>query len=217
MVIELFGIPGSGKSTLAAAAAKKVEFATRGDISCQWARRSALEKFAALAVWHARPFRSVLVLQFAIAMRLTSMQGWKRLSKILAKSRRLRSANAKVLLDQGLLQELWSILYASRKTTIDPGLAVPLVRLLYEGMDARLIYVEIDPAIAAARIARRRHGNSALDGLDNNEIEERLVLAHPLPTALVAAAEQAGITVLRVDGAGPTEAIAEAVAATFRR
>jgi len=215
MVVELFGIPGSGKSTLAAAAAKKVEFATRGDVSGQWARRNAFMKFSALAGWHARPSRSVLVLRFAIAARITSIQSWKRLSKLLAKSRRLRSARAPVLLDQGLLQDLWSILYASRKTRIDPRLAVPLIRLLYEGIDARIVYVEIDPEIASARIASRPHGNSRLDGLESRAIEEGLVRAHALPAALVAAAQQAGIPVQFVDGSRPTQTVADAIAAIF--
>ena len=159
MVVELFGVPGSGKSTLAAAVAEKAAFSTRHDVASRWKRRPMLRKALALAAYHARPSRAAAVVRFAVAARIARFDSLSRLSRILAKSCRLGSVNGAILLDQGLLQELWSVLYAAHRAEVDPAVAAPLIRAMYDGIDARIVYIEVDPATASRRIAERRRSS----------------------------------------------------------
>jgi len=215
MVVELFGVPGSGKSTLAAAVAEHVAFSTRHDVAGQWQRQPILRKGLALAADHARPSRVGAVLRFAMSARIARPDSLSRLSRILAKSCRLRSVKGAILLDQGLLQELWSVLYAAHKTAVDPAVAAPLIRAIYEGIDARIVYLEVDAETASGRIADRLHGNSRLDGLEAAQIHEDLVRTSALPDSLIEAARLAGIKVQSIDGSLPTRAAADAIAASM--
>jgi len=215
MLVELFGVPGSGKSTLANAVAEKAAFSTRHDVARRWKARAMLRKALALAAYHARPSRVGAVIRFAVAARVARFDSLSRLSRILAKSCRLRSVNGAILLDQGLLQELWSVLYAAHKTAVDPAVAAPLIRTMYEGIDARIVYLEVDPETASGRIAERLHGNSRLDGLEAAQIHEDLVRTSALPDSLIAAARLAGIEVQSIDGSLPTQVVADAVAANL--
>jgi thymidylate kinase len=217
MIIELFGVPGSGKTSLAAAVADKVRFVSRHEIVDQWRQRPLLGKAGELVKSHLQLSQMWAVLRFARAARLTRAESLGRLSRLVAKSRRLRSVGEPVLLDQGLMQELWSVLYASGRTQIDPALVAPLIKALYDPSDTCVVYVTIDAATAAQRVSGRSKGNSRLDRKDPGEIADELTSASELPDRLIEGARLAGISVRTVDGSLPCSVNADAVLAAAAR
>lgn len=206
MIVELFGIPGAGKSTLVKRAAERASFRTRHDVTASWKGRPLIERTRALLAGHADLRLVLRVARLAAAARISDSDSLRRSLRIIAKSERLRRERGLVVLDQGLLQELWSMLYASGCYDPDPARLSAAIKSLYGGIEARIVFIEVDSATASARVAQRAHGHSRLDGLPDHQIGEQLELAAELPRRIVKAARTAGLDVRRIDGGAPIEA-----------
>lgn len=217
MLVELFGIPGAGKSTLVDAASERARVCTRQDLSASWRRRPLFERSTHLLRSYLQLPRSWRALRFAFHARIANYHSLRRLLRAVAKSDLMRSQGGTVLLDQGLLQELWSILYAQGRIEPDPELLSPLIRSLYSGIDARILFVDVDSATAARRIAGRSHGHSRLDGLADRETRDHLERTAELPRRIIEAARLAGLQVELVDGSAPLDEQADAVIAAVGR
>jgi len=173
VIVEFVGMPGSGKSTLARATARllrargtqvweptylldhqtapglrqlrKLTYATRGLL----ANRSAAVAFSAAALRseqrHARDLGSV------------TLNWWY----LLDVHRRAASTSGVHLLDQGLLQALWSLGYAARnpETVLDgASMLLPRVRAPYV-----VVSLRVGHEIAFERLRARPNGASRLD------------------------------------------------------
>ena len=211
MLVELFGIPGSGKSTLVKAASEHAAFRTRHDVSAAWDRGSIIGRAAQLVGRYADPQEMALAVRLAAAARIRDRCGLARLLRIAGKAQRLKSQPELVILDQGLLQELWSILYGANCYAPDVGLISKLIGKLYKGIDARIFFIDVDPEPASARIAGRADGHSRLDGLGSDRIRQDLARAVELPTRIIEAARRAGVEVRRIDGSLPIETLVKEI------
>lgn len=212
-MVELFGQPGAGKSTLAHSMAAGSELLNRPGLGAAWKQQSKFAKasFVARAILDASCLARAI--RFAISARLFRGDSLSRLARLMIKSHWFRSRTGLLLLEEGHLQDLWSILYSAGRTEPDPRLLAPLIRCLYRGVDARIVYLELDPQNSFERIRGRKHGKSRLDRLADDELRKQLTAQAQLPSRLVEAARLAGLKVDPLDASLPIETNAARLAA----
>ncbi len=106
------------------------------------------------------------------------------------------------LLDEGFHQSIWSLGIHGR----DPQglLLAPLLREA-QRPDLLLIYLEIEPAQAAAWIAQRQGGHSRLDRLSEREARQTLERHSNLFEHMAAEMERRGGQLLRIQAVAPLE------------
>jgi hypothetical protein len=211
-LIELFGPPGAGKSSLARASAQGAGLLSRQDLGLTWRRQSFARKARFVVKAYVRSECAARALRLAWNAPLRSPEALVRLARLLVKAEWMKAQAGIVLLDQGPLQELWSILYSSGVGTPDPDLVSPFVKSLYSGSEPLIVYIRVDPSIASARIRGRSHGHSRLDGLNRDELEESLARGAELPERIAAAARAAGLKVQTMDGSKPLEVLVSQLA-----
>jgi hypothetical protein len=208
-IVEMFGLPGVGKSTLVTAVADHGYQQTRQKLTAAWGRLS-LRQRSAFVLGSLRNVRCLASgVRFAFRTRLTSVESLVRLMRLIAKTHWLRAQSGGMLLDQGYLQEIWSICIAAGRSNPDQRALAQLIRCLYAGLDPRIVFIEADAALASQRLSSRNYGFSRLDGLAAAVVEARLARAAQLPHAIIAAATAAGVPVERLDGSDPVKANAD--------
>ena len=210
VIDELFSLPGGGKST-AVHAARRPGLLTRHEVTDAWQRCSRVEQARTVALGLSSVRRVAPAVRLAIAASLVERESLARLVRLLIRAEWLRAQSGAALFDQGLLQGIWSILLASGRTDVDPLLLSKLLCSLYEGMQARILHIDISPGEAARRIAGRPNGHSRLDGRAAEDIQRILERADRLPRSIVAAAALAGLEVVTLDGEVPPAQLAEEV------
>jgi hypothetical protein len=204
-LVELFGLPGAGKTTLAGLASRNAGAVTRNELSAWWNSRSLLRRSARLSGSCFRLDRLEAAVRLAIGCRLTAGESLWRLLRIVARAEMIRSHDGPVLLDQGLLQELWSILAAAGRTDIRASELEPFVRSLYSGIDVRILFVDVEIGELVRRISQRAHGHSRFDGLGERDLRDNLVRADGLCRSIIEAAALARLPVETMDGSHPAE------------
>ena len=205
LIIELFGQPGAGKSTLARAVAADLELQTTRQLGAAWKRQSTLAKWllGGRAILDCRSVVDAIML--ASKGRLLRVDSLSRLFRLIIKSHWLRAQTGRFVLEEGHLQELWSIFYSARKAEPDPQLLAPLVSRLYGGLNAQIVFLDVSVGDAFDRIRCRVHGRSRLDRLTELELRQHLAATAQLPYRIADAARAAGLTVERVDASLPIE------------
>jgi hypothetical protein len=205
VVVELFGKPGAGKTTIAYAAAAGSDVVDRSALSDAWQRQSKGARAALVTRTLLDLPCLVRAFKLVIEARLTHPDSLSRLFRLLVKSHWIRSQPRPLLLSEGHLQDLWSILYSAGRKEPDARHLAPLIRSLFRGVDAQIVYLEIDPESAFDRISARVNGRSRLDRLTQEELRKQLYAHAELPAALADAARRAGLRVERMDATLPIE------------
>lgn len=215
LVVELLGQPGAGKTTLAHAA-KTPGLSGRAEVGAAWRQLPAIRK--AIIVWRASRDWTCLAkaVKLVVAEPLLQWDSIVRLARLLVKSHWTRSQSKPLLLEEGSLQDLWSIYYSAGKMEPDPQLLAPLVRCLYRGVNAKIVLLQADPAIAFDRITGRPDGKSRLDRLPETELRRRLGASAQLPNRLAEAARLAGLPVETLDVSQSVESSAGRLRAIVR-
>lgn len=208
-LVELFALPGAGKTTVVEAARQRACITTRKDLSAQWGSRSAMRRISHVARSFGNSARVATAARFGRDAPIATPEGLFRLMRLVAKTDWLASRSGALLLDQGFLQDLWSILLAGKAVRSDPLLIAPLIRTAYHGIDATIVAIDVDPEVAATRILERQHGDSRFDGLPEAELRDALRSASGLHDRILEAAKLAGLPVIGVDGAVPPQQIAD--------
>ncbi|HEU4877140.1 MAG TPA: hypothetical protein VFT07_04795, partial [Sphingomicrobium sp.] len=185
MLVELFALPGAGKSTVGAALAKRAVVTTRADVSAAWANSSALQRLAYIGRALTDRAAVTAALRFAIGARLTTRESLYRLLRLMAKTDWLRSRSGMVLLDQGFLQDIWSIFLSSKSASADPALLCSLIGALYRGIDATIVVLDVNPETASSRVAARTHGDSRFDNLPDRQLRDSIAAASGLQRLIV--------------------------------
>jgi hypothetical protein len=207
-LVELFGAPGAGKTTLATAATVRTQVMTRHQLSELWRRQSLASRIGHVVRAFADLARLSAATRLATGCRL-DRSNLARLARLIAKANWLGSRSSVVLLDQGFLQDLWSILYNSDREEPRAELLSPFIRSMYRGIDTRIVYIDVEPQTSASRIGGRLGGHSRLDGLPEAELHASLASAARLPARIVEAAKSAGLQIVTFDGTAAAEALVE--------
>ena len=146
-VIEFVGLPGAGKSTIA------------GALPAHWpkspeARLPALPLARRLAIGRA-------ALPLMLSLRPLRAKDVRRLAKIAAELRFYeRAAKGPLVIDQGMIQKLWSILLERRQH--GHAALERLVAALAPSAPDLVVVLATPPEVAAQRLLTRNSGNARL-------------------------------------------------------
>lgn len=198
-IVELFGLAGAGKSTLADAA-RRGDLLTRQRLSAQWQTWSLAQRGGEVlrAFVHFESLRCAF--RLATRVPLANRDSLFRLIRLVAKAHWLKSQGGRLLLDQGLHQEVWSILFSAGSEDPDPAIISPLIQCLYRGTDTKIVFIDVDSETASARISGRRHGQSRFDTVPEDSLRQQLERSGRLTRRIVDASRAAGLRVERLDG-----------------
>lgn len=214
-LVELFALPGAGKSTVSEAFAKQALVKTREDLSAEWAISSALQRLAHVGRAFSKYRLLTAAVRFGVGARLTTRESLFRLMRLVAKTEWLRSRSGVVLLDQGFLQDVWSIFLSSKSVRADSALLCSLIRSLYEGIDATIVVLDVDPETASARISARTYGDSRFDSLREGQLLRSIEAASGLHRQIRESARLAGLPVLVIEGSPPAQVVTDRLLALF--
>jgi hypothetical protein len=207
-LVEFFGLPGSGKSTVTNAIERGPGVHSRHEISKDWRRQSHLRRIG----FTLRTLRDVplmlAALRLARGARLTRRESYGRLLRLVLTKHWWIAQPGMLLLDQGALQSIWSILYASGRTSPRPSHIEAFLREFFDGVAAQIVLLDIDDATAAQRIVDRTQGNSRFDELPLTEVESQLASSIALLRTIHDAGRAAGLNIHRMDGSSPVPMLA---------
>lgn len=213
--MELFALPGAGKSTVVEAFAKQALVTTRKDLTAEWANSSALQRLAHVGRSFGNYGLLTAAVRFGVGARLDTRESLFRLMRLVAKTEWLRSRSGVLLLDQGLLQDVWSIFLSSKTACADPALLRSLIRSLYEGIEATIVVLEVDSETASARVSARTHGDSRFDSLPEGQLRSSIEAASGLQRQIVESARLTGLPVLMIDASPPAQVVTDRLLSLF--
>jgi hypothetical protein len=169
-IIEFAGLPGAGKSTIARGLRPLLP-EVLGPQLPPASRRASPRLYAA-------------VLSLGLSLRPLQLNDLHRCLKIIEGYNIYRHGlGAPLLLEQGLIQRLWSA--AADRAAYDPVRLEGLVRLLAAAPPDVIVWVRTAPESAAARILTRPHGNSRYERMEERDMVKRLGSADRLYENLI--------------------------------
>jgi len=202
MIVEMAGLPGSGKTTICRAVS--VPYADKRSVPL-W-RLAPRWGVLRAAVW---------IAALALSARPVTMDRFRRARKFIFFLRMYQGHEPVVLLDQGIVQKIWSLLAGAEKCQW--WYADRLMEALVPFRPDWLVWVNVPTDVAVARISGRSHGTSRYDGLPAGEaralLDERGGLFRQVFDCY---AERAGVPVLEVDGERPVEENARKIEALLK-
>jgi thymidylate kinase len=132
------------------------------------------------------------------------------LLRLPVQKRRLAAAanSERFLLEELLLQNLWSTLVLADVRSARPECLAPLIARLYRGIDPVIFHFKITPETAAHRVSSRTDGKSPyFDNLPERETAGRLRRFAGVMEDVMKAASHAGLRIVPVDASQPIETI----------
>jgi hypothetical protein len=198
VVIELAGLPGAGKSSLAKAVS--IPHAGRADLS--W-----LEARLAGPMWPV----AMATLRLLFSIRPLKLRHVVRAAKLIATLRFYGPSRHRfVILDQGIVQKLWSLVIETG-TYSDEYLEEVVTALVPFTAD-HLIWISVQPDVAAQRIVNRKGGKSRFDGGQLSNVVARLEGLRSTYDKIISQFEKhAHLPVLRLNGQQPLSENAEKI------
>lgn len=196
-VIEFVGLPGAGKSTITRA------------LPAHWPTSRNTDPAPLPLPRRLAVYRTAL--PFMLSLRPLETMDARRLTRLAAELRFYeREAAGPLVIDQGMIQKLWSILL-SRRTYSGEALS-RLVAVLAPSAPDLLVVLGTTPQVAAQRLATRNAGNARLQKLPRQEMEQGLVAGQALyATLLDLYRRHSSARLLELSGLDPVEVSATQV------
>lgn len=209
LVVEFVGLPGAGKTTICDRVAERlrecgISLISRREILQEWHRNALPQKIIQLLPTEGNDSRILLnSLLFAARVKPIALQSFLQAGKVFTNVKRneavARSGKYQVLLlDQGLLQEIWSVvLTGSVPPKVDLHRAMTAV---FSNRSMVFIDFKVDIETALSRIGKRSSMNSCFDKMESDRAYSALLQYAPFLQIIVDFAREMGMTVLEIDG-----------------
>lgn len=230
LIVEFVGLPGAGKTTVLQQVAAQLKsenrsIVQRDEILTAWRRSSRLHRSLNLIPQTQVQWQVLLQsLRFATQVKPVNLQSFSKASKIFSNAKRLdavcngtfqsiKGAETGsnhlgtcqvILLDQGLLQETWSV-----GITGQPPATTALQSVLSTLVQSRsmaIVWFKIDIETALQRIQNRPTHNSRFDQMQLDAARSRLEQYAPFLEDIIACTQTLGVPLLEVDA---TQAVEE--------
>lgn len=186
MIIECVGLPGAGKTTV-----------------CNLVAVSHGKK-GAVPLHALRPSKELLGVAWQIALLCLSARPFsfdrvRRGFNLVVFLRHYQARDITLLMDQGIVQKLWSILLGARQFSL--GRVEKVLRAMKPLAPDSVVWLRVPAGIALNRLVRRAGGNSRFDKLEAATAEAALLRNAGLLEDLIARFPPAtGSTLYQLDG-----------------
>ncbi|BAY32317.1 thymidylate kinase [Nostoc carneum NIES-2107] len=225
LILEFVGLPGAGKTTVCREVASRLNnqgvSVIRGDeILQQWKQQSTWQRLIKLIPQTLNQWQILLYSLFlAFQVKPTNRQSFSKAAKIFANVKRLdaiaRSAapipqNSQIiLLDQGLLQETWSV--GITGTTPAAESIKQELALLFHQRPMAIVYFQIDVDTALKRIQNRPTAESRFDRMHPEAAQQLLSKYVAYLQHIVNCAQAFNIPILEIDSLLPIDEKAQRI------
>ena len=210
---ECVGLPGAGKTTACERIYAVTGMRPARDIFPPGRKSSIFENVTCfLESLIADPVLYLLLFIFAVSPEVRmNRQACTHLFRLPVQKIKLLKAvrRGRYLLDQMLLQNIWSALVTVGAGRVSSQALAPLVSRLYRDCQPVIFSFEISPEEASRRISQRENGESRFDGLPAADISNRLQSLSRLMQDVIFAASCAGLEVIHIDARRSTDEIIE--------
>ena len=208
LIVELVGLPGAGKTTLSKQLVSKfkergLQVIFRDKILHQWHQKNPWQKLMQLLP-HNFNHWNILInsLIFALQVKPINRQSFSKAIKIFTNAKRndtvFQSSDCDlILLDQGLLQETWSV-----SVTGSPPATKYLkqeITLLFHNRPTIVLHCQIDIDTALSRVQNRQTMTSRFDLMDANQAHSILEKYSLYLDEIVSCARINKIPILEID------------------
>jgi adenylate kinase family enzyme len=221
LLVEFVGLPGAGKTTVSQQVVSKLSdrglpLISRSEILKQWHQENTSQKLFKLFPYNLNDL-SVLFHSFLLATQVKpiNLQSFIQAGKVFSNVKRndtvVRAGDRQIiLLDQGLLQEIWSVALTG---TVPPMACLKReMTSLFHKRSMVFVYFKVDIDTAVSRIKTRATMNSCFDRMDSRRAYLSLLEYHPYLQEIIDYAKTLGMTVLEIDGKLSLEEKSEKIA-----
>ncbi|MGB2923918.1 MAG: AAA family ATPase [Limnothrix sp.] len=221
VIVEWVGLPGAGKTTVSQAVYSKFKaqdfiIVLREDILKQWHRKNYVQQIIQLRpdnLNHWAVLRSSIV--FAGRVKPINLQSFFRAWRIFSNIKRIDIAartrdNSILLLDQGWIQEVWSVCISGvppRSDHLKQAMAP-----LFHNRKTLIIHCKTDIETAFHRIQNRETTESRFDLMETDKAYTQLKKYHHYLQEIIDCARTFDISVLELDSSRSIEEQSETAA-----
>ncbi|QIR39857.1 AAA family ATPase [Tolypothrix sp. PCC 7910] len=223
LILEFVGLPGAGKTTVCREVASRLKnqglsLIGGDEILQQWKQQNTWQKLIKLIPQTQNQWQILLYSLFlASQVKPTNKQSFSKAAKIFANVKRLdaiaRSAAPRaiahhqdsqiILLDQGLLQEIWSV--GITGTTPSGENIKQELALLFNQRPMAIAYFQIDVDTALERIQNRPTAESRFDRMHPEAAQQLLSKYVAYMQEIVNCAQTFSIPILEIDSSLPID------------
>lgn len=214
LIVEFVGLPGVGKTTVAQQVALKLreqglQVVFRPEILQQWQQKNVLQKAIQLFPnnlnhWH------ILInsLVFAWQIKPINRQSFGKAAKIFTNVKRNDAVACDrdfdiVLLDQGLLQETWSV--GITGTPPQTKYLKREITPLFNNRSMLIIYCQLDIATTLKRMQNRQTTNSRFDRMDSAQAYSTMTKYVSYLEEIINCARACNVAILELDSSQAIE------------
>ncbi len=208
LIVEFVGLPGVGKTTVAQQVALKLReqglrVVFRAEILNQWQKKNILQKAIQLLPNNFNHWQILInSLIFAWQVKPINRQSFGKAAKIFTNVRRNDAVACDrdcdiILLDQGLLQETWSVSITGTPPQTK-YLKREITPLFYK-RSTLIIYCQLDIATAFKRMQNRLTTNSRFDRMDSKEAYSTMEKYVSYLEEIINCAKDCNVPILELD------------------
>lgn len=217
-IVEFVGLPGAGKTTVFNAVVPRLQernipVLLRTEMLQEWRSHSPFEKLFHLVPTNQNQW-NILFQSWNLALQTKpiNLASFSKATKIFTNLKRLDSTefNPFVLMDQGLLQEIWSV----GITGAPPALTAiqSTLSLLFESRSIAIVHFKIDIDAAIKRIQSRSTQGSRFDQMSIESAQVMLLKYAPYLDQILESARSLGAPILEIDSLQSVDMKAEQIA-----